>query len=161
MSYFVVDCIGKSGGLALMWKNEMKAQIQNYSQRHINAILQCGSSATEWKFTGFYGNPEVAKRPEAWALLRHLSKLLPDPWLCLGDFNEIISETEKSSSSVWPRRQMSAFKQALDEWGLYDLGFIGPRYTWCNGRSGGNHTERDLTELWRPEDGVLYLMVFW
>jgi len=39
---------------------------------------------------------------------------------------------------------MSTFKQALDECGLYDLGFIGPRYTWCNGRSGENHTRERL-----------------
>jgi hypothetical protein len=29
---FVVDCIGKSGGLALLWETEVQANIQNYSR---------------------------------------------------------------------------------------------------------------------------------
>jgi hypothetical protein len=33
---FVVDCKGRSGGLALFWKEELQVVIQNYSMRHIN-----------------------------------------------------------------------------------------------------------------------------
>jgi hypothetical protein len=39
---------------------------------------------------------------------------------------------------------MFAFQQALDESGLADLGFSRPRFTWCNGRSGGHHTRERL-----------------
>jgi hypothetical protein len=35
----VVDCVGKSGGLALLWTNEVGVVIQNYSCRHINATI--------------------------------------------------------------------------------------------------------------------------
>ena len=34
---FVVDNIGRSGGLALFWNKEVDVEIKNYSQRHINA----------------------------------------------------------------------------------------------------------------------------
>jgi hypothetical protein len=37
---FVVDCVGKSGGLALLWGDEIVVEIQNYSLRHINGIIQ-------------------------------------------------------------------------------------------------------------------------
>jgi hypothetical protein len=56
----------------------------------------------EWKFTGFYGHPEVIHRPASWALLCHLSGIAPKPWLCVGDFNEILSNSEKSNSSFRP-----------------------------------------------------------
>ncbi|GLT55031.1 hypothetical protein SLA2020_281850 [Shorea laevis] len=36
---FVVDCIGRSGGLALFWNNSIELEIYNYSLRHINAII--------------------------------------------------------------------------------------------------------------------------
>jgi hypothetical protein len=39
-----VDCVGKSGGLALLWGDETKVEIQNYSQRHINGIVRRGKS---------------------------------------------------------------------------------------------------------------------
>jgi hypothetical protein len=130
---FVVDSIGKSGGLALMWNLDNVVQIQNYSRWNINAVIQTDSTAKEWKFSGFYGHPEVAKRPGSWALLRHLAVLAPVPWLCVGDFNEITFANEKSSRTYRPRGQMQAFRSALA-----DLGFHGPKFTWYNGRSEGD-----------------------
>jgi hypothetical protein len=82
---FVVDCHGRSGGLALLWNSETNIEIQNFSRRHINAIVHDAHTGKAWKFTGFYGNPEPAKRSESWAILRHLSKCCPVPWLCVGD----------------------------------------------------------------------------
>jgi len=65
--------------------------IQNYSRRHINAIVQLGSDARPWKFSWFYCHHESAKRPEAWSLMRLLARRQPEPWLYIGDFNEILS----------------------------------------------------------------------
>jgi exonuclease III len=36
---FVVDSVGRSGGLALLWDDDTELEIQNYSRRHINAFL--------------------------------------------------------------------------------------------------------------------------
>jgi exonuclease III len=36
---FCVDCVGRSGGLILMWKDNFNVVIQNYSRRHINAVI--------------------------------------------------------------------------------------------------------------------------
>jgi hypothetical protein len=53
------------------------------------------NSNMHWKFTGFYGHLNVNKRFEAWELLRFLTNLSSEPWLCLGDFNEVITSSEK------------------------------------------------------------------
>lgn len=87
--------VGKSGGLCLLWKNGVNVTIQNYSRRHINAGVVSEVGGVEWKLTCFYGNPEVTKRKEAWALLRYLSHLSSIPWLCIGNFNEIINLSEQ------------------------------------------------------------------
>ena len=44
---------------------------------------------------GFYGEPKIARRFEAWNKLRNLNTHLETPWLCVGDFNEIIRLDEK------------------------------------------------------------------
>lgn len=82
-----------------MWKEDANVQIQNYSRRQISAVMNSSKSDKEWRFTGFYGNPEVAKQLESWALLRCLSRMVPNPWLYVGDFNEIISTSKKFSST--------------------------------------------------------------
>ncbi|XP_059436777.1 uncharacterized protein LOC132169841 [Corylus avellana] len=55
----VVDCVGKSGGLALLWTETIEVEVQNYSSRHINAKVSTKPSMGWWKFTGFYGHPEA------------------------------------------------------------------------------------------------------
>ena len=69
---FVVNSIGRSGGLALMWKEDCNLVIQNYSRRHIKALVKSPEEGIEWKLTGFYGNLEVARRHELWNLLNFL-----------------------------------------------------------------------------------------
>lgn len=36
---FVVDCVRRSGGLVLFWKDDIEVEIQNFSRRHINAKM--------------------------------------------------------------------------------------------------------------------------
>jgi len=142
-SVFTVDCKGRSGGLILLWKKEIEVEIQNYSRRHINAVIQCSNEDPKWKFTRFYGHPDANRRREAWSLLRCLPKFSPEPWLCIGDFNAITSCVEKYSSSFRPSSHNFDFQQALADCHLVDLGFHGPKYTWTNGRCGSESS--DLT----------------
>jgi hypothetical protein len=37
---FVVNSVGKSGGLALLWNEDAGLEIQNYSRRHIHATIK-------------------------------------------------------------------------------------------------------------------------
>jgi hypothetical protein len=140
---FVVDSIGRSGGLAWLWNLETKVEVQNFSRRHINATVLDDKTGKLWNFTGFYGNMETARRSESWAILRFLAKINPAPWLCVGDFNEITNVGEKSSSSYKPPRQMQEFKKVLEDCQLLDLGFEGPRFTWCNDRYGASDFTRE------------------
>jgi hypothetical protein len=50
---FMVDSVGRSGGLVLLWKEDVNLNIQNYSRRHINALVKMGGGDLEWKFTCF------------------------------------------------------------------------------------------------------------
>lgn len=59
------------------------------------------------------------------------------PWVCAGDFNEILYAHEKAGMAVRSQRQMDGFRQVLSTCDLADLGFEGPAFTWCNGRTGG------------------------
>lgn len=57
-----MDCVGKSGGLALLWKEDVGLEIQNYSRRHIHAIVKNSIGGQSWKFIAFYGHPDASKR---------------------------------------------------------------------------------------------------
>ena len=65
-----------------------------------------------------------ATSPCTWAL----------PWVCLGDFNEILSLDEKNGGIPRQVTPMLSFRHTLLQCGLVDLGFKGYRFTWRNGR---------------------------
>jgi hypothetical protein len=68
----------------------------------------------------------------------------PEPWLVVGDFNEILSQDEKSGALVRREGQMDLFREALEECYLSDLGYKGPKYTWNNCRQSDNFTKERL-----------------
>ena len=119
----VVDCVGKSGGLALLWGDEMEVEIQNYSRCHINATISSPNTQLAWKFTGFYGNLKAGKRGELWDLLRYLYTINPAPWVCIGDFNGILNLSEKWGGNERQRDLTEAFQSTLEDCKLMDLGY--------------------------------------
>jgi hypothetical protein len=76
---FVVECVRKSGRLALQWESNCDVEIQNFTRHHINAVIQSPMVVEPWKFSGFYGHSEVTKRHESWNLLQHLVIIPPEP----------------------------------------------------------------------------------
>ncbi|XP_040988956.1 uncharacterized protein LOC121236574 [Juglans microcarpa x Juglans regia] len=131
---FVVPCEGRSGGLALMWKNEMSLCIKSYSLFHIDAKLEDPSKGILWKFTRVYGNPITERRRETWELIRHLKEPQDIPWLVCGDFNEVLCIDEKLGGRQRQERLMNAFRKVLNDCHLFDLGFQGLKYTWSSTR---------------------------
>ena len=91
---FVIPSVGRSGGLAMIWKEEVNLHIQTYTQNHIDAIIY-SNMGSAWRITGFYGQPDANRRHETWSLLRNLHSRYTMPWLCIGDYNEILSLQEK------------------------------------------------------------------
>lgn len=130
---FYVDSKQASGGLALFWNNNIKVRIESYSSRHIDSIISNTTVDTPWRFTGLYGNPITSQRHHSWQLLRRLDSMNNLAWLCVGDFNEIVDQSEKQGGSERNHRQMKIFKQSIDDCGLCDLGYTGNKFTWSKG----------------------------
>lgn len=92
--YVAVDVQGRSGGLALMWKNKEGCRVTKITRNYIDFEVtneQIGS----WRYTGFYGFPERQRRYESWEMLRDLARKSTLPWCVIGDFNDMMFETEK------------------------------------------------------------------
>ena len=125
-----VDNIGSKGGLAMLWGEEVKLDIQTFSQSHIDCLVDSGAEYGWWHLTGFYCNLETSKRKESWDTMKHLGTTSSLPWLVIGDFNEIMSMSEKEGGSTRPRQQLASFVETINLCGLRDIGFVGPRFTW-------------------------------
>jgi hypothetical protein len=54
------------------------------------------------------------------------------PWICWGDFNEVLSRDEYLEPRDRSDAQLLAFRDCLQDCDLGDLGYDGPKYTWTN-----------------------------
>lgn len=58
-----------------------------------------------WRFTGFYGQLDISKWEETWQVLEAFGSHNNSPWLCIGNYNEILSNSEKlGGQSCWKDR---------------------------------------------------------
>ncbi|KAK2656633.1 hypothetical protein Ddye_009685 [Dipteronia dyeriana] len=85
-----------------------------------------------------------------------MSKL---PWVCMGDFNDVCYDSEKSGSFRKNWSAMSDFREAMENSQLEDIGFQGPKYTWSNKKYGnGLIMERLDMGLCNKEWKTLFLV---
>lgn len=137
---------GLSGGLLLLWMQDINASLRSYSKGHIDVSVQEKDWA--WRFTGIYGNPVRNLHKETWTLMRRLWDHSDLPWVLGGDFNEITDNHEKIGGIDRNEAEMRNFRDTIDDCGLMDPGFSGPMFTWYN-----NHVPQDL--IWARLDRFL------
>jgi hypothetical protein len=58
------------------------------------------------------------------------------PWLCIGDFNYVLSQSEKLGRRLVNNSSTRNFRSFVDQLGMINLGFAGSPFTWCNNRQG-------------------------
>ncbi|KAI9187395.1 hypothetical protein LWI28_027648 [Acer negundo] len=146
-------CVGFSGGLLLLWRDSCSVNVLSFSLGHIDArvVMENGYC---WRFIGFYGDPNPNKIVFLWNLLRRLKEMDDLPWVCGGDFNELLSVHDKVGGLLKSFIGMSNFRQAIEECNLSDLGYTGPRHTWNNKREGKSNIRERIDmflakEKWR------------
>ena len=125
---FVVPREARGGGLVLFWRDTMAITVEGFDKYHIDVIINKNTDLA-WRFTGFYGEPETQRRHESWNLLRRLHRKFQIPWLCAGDFNELLRSDEKMGGNRRSHNQMQLFREAVDACSFLDLGFSGPKFT--------------------------------
>jgi exonuclease III len=84
----------RSGGLAIFWRRGINLHVRGISCLYIDADVT-EEDGFLWRLTRFYGEPSTEKKYLSWKALRILNAAQRRPWLCLGDFNEILLACEK------------------------------------------------------------------
>ncbi|XP_019163494.1 PREDICTED: uncharacterized protein LOC109159838 [Ipomoea nil] len=126
---FKVDSVRRKGGLCLLWRRNNCARLLNYSQNHIDLEVSL-PNGRPWRLTCFYGYPNRDRRRASWDFLRSLKGASDLPWVVLGDFNDILMQSEKRGRLPHPNGLLEGFGDALDDCGLMTLPMVGYPFTW-------------------------------
>ncbi|KAL1151423.1 hypothetical protein V6Z11_A09G040900, partial [Gossypium hirsutum] len=128
-----VNSEGRSGGLALMWKEGTNVSIQSYSKHQIDSIVNLENNKI-MRVTGFYEHANPSLRNNSWDILRRVGDSVREDWV---DFNAILNDAEKEGGRTGVRAQMHDFKAVMDDLALVDIKPDSGWFTWVNNRSGG------------------------
>ena len=135
---FVVPLRRRSGGLWLMWNDDLDITVHTASFHLILATATIRSTSQKFSLVCIYGDPYHRQTSSIWnqiATFVYDSENLP--MLCMGDMNDLLYDTEKNTPVI-NRSRLNAFQSLVKSCGLFDLGYSGPAYTWTNKRFSSN-----------------------
>jgi len=116
----------------MLWRKELNIQCLGVLKYFIDVEIR-GDEV--WRFTGIYGEPKWDQKHLTWEALRSLyGGGVSMPWLAIGDFNEILYHHEKEGGRTRAQVHLQAFRDALMDCELDDIGFLGDGFTWQRGR---------------------------
>ncbi|KAI5336490.1 hypothetical protein L3X38_015758 [Prunus dulcis] len=141
---FTVDAEGLSGGLGLWWNFNVKVEILSATKNMIDTIVTNASDSSLARVSWVYGPPHYRDKARFWDSLDRFSWNNNTPWLCTGDFNELLWQHEKSGGNPILHSTPRCLQRFMDSNSLLDLGYIGQRFTWQNNHVDGSFIQERI-----------------
>ncbi|KAG5530598.1 hypothetical protein RHGRI_025530 [Rhododendron griersonianum] len=132
-----VDPEGLAGGIALWWNKDISVDVEFANKNLVHTVLSDNADSSCWAATFVYGCPSYAGKEKVWNELREIANSEILPWLCIGDFNQVLNAGDKFGGNTPDQGRIRAFHDMLNDCGLVDLECKGPRFTWRNKRTDG------------------------
>ncbi|KAH7863578.1 hypothetical protein Vadar_019378 [Vaccinium darrowii] len=112
--------------------------VEEANKNFIHVTVTERANSFYWEATFVYGCPSRAGRVKVWEDIKNLARLIHLPWLCVGDFNQVLNVGDNIGGHVHSQVSISAFHKLISDSGLVELKYKGPKFTWRNNRSGDN-----------------------
>ena len=94
----------------------------------------------------------MAERHKTWDMLKFIKASSHLPWVCMGDFNEVLIREEHKGVQERSLAQIAGFWEMVDVCGLYDLGYEGRDWTFEKKVSGGSFCRVRLDRVLATSD---------
>lgn len=133
-SMFTIEPVGIAGGLAIMWDEEVKVEVEGSTGELINVKCTDLHRGDLMRISFLHASTKFQERLRHWRDVKNSNYLSPLPWLCIGDFNEILYHWEKVGCREVDRYRIAAFRSFIDDCSLMDIESKGCTYTWANNR---------------------------
>ncbi|XP_029146874.1 uncharacterized protein [Arachis hypogaea] len=124
----IVDAVGHKGGIWFLSTN-LKFSCKILWAMNQCVTLEIDGGGRRWICSAVYGSPQATNRVELWSHLLDIGLCIQDPWVVVGDFNDILSVHEVKGGNFYSNRS-SIFASTLDSCGLFYLTTSGRRFTW-------------------------------
>ncbi|KAI0522317.1 hypothetical protein KFK09_004689 [Dendrobium nobile] len=132
---FLAPSEGLSGGILFRWRKDVAIfNVKEVSSQVVVGNLEVLNRKC-WLVSTVYGSRNSVDRKLLWEKLENLNTGNL-PAVIGGDFNCILSQEEKRGGKKFTfsqgARDMKGFMNNND---FHEIGFVGPKFTWCNNKS--------------------------
>lgn len=127
-----------AGGLTLLWKENVNIEVLSSSNNLIDTIVTFEGKPFFASF--IYGDTNILNRRQFWDQLITTNEARSGPWFVTGDFNDIISNEEKTGGPARPEGSFTDLRTFFSEGDLYDIQSSGDPLSWRGKR--GDHLVR-------------------
>jgi hypothetical protein len=131
-----VAATGTSGGLVLSWRPGIDLECFVLNKNNITAWCYSDPPTSPWILSCVYGPSNRCDRRAFWDSFAAIGESFEASWLCIGDFNSILVQSDKQGGRPVAGSSHCPFKRFIDHFGMIDLGFAGNPFTWSNNRQG-------------------------
>lgn len=162
-----VEAVGMSGGIWVLWQSSVHIDV---TWTHPQFILLTFEDAHKGNhnIAIVYGSPSRTLRQKLWKDLGNSKGSVNYPWIALGDFNFVTSKEEVSNANSYSDQRSKSFNDWINDEGLIDHGYTGPRFTWTRGNNTnsfrGARLDRGLCSVdWLnsfPDSNITHLPAF-
>lgn len=148
-NHFIVNCNteggGRSGGLALIWHNDVQLHITNFNNMLIEFYVLDSFNNNTWYASGLYGYPTQSNKHITCETIKNLYNSYHNKkWLLFGDFNLYLNSSEKLGGKNIDYKHCNLFNSTLNDCDLLDLGYHGNKFTWANNQESDHHIKERL-----------------
>ncbi|KAI0502711.1 hypothetical protein KFK09_017668 [Dendrobium nobile] len=135
--YFLLPSEGLSGGITVFWRSDLASFfVLKTSDQCVIGDLNVFNKGV-WMISIVYASKETLKRKHLWEVVQEASNR-DIPSIVGGDFNCILAQEDKKGGKRFKINEGSLdMLKFMHENDYHEVGFVGPRYTWCNNKSGG------------------------
>ncbi|KAI9112471.1 hypothetical protein K1719_016394 [Acacia pycnantha] len=98
------------------------------NEQFVHCRVWCGGENV--LFTAVYASPNEQKRRELWEILQGMATDIEEPWMCVGDYNEIRSPLEQKGGGRVSESRCDRFNEWIQRCNLIDVEAKGPFFTW-------------------------------
>lgn len=142
--YINVPPVTKWGGLLLLWKTGLDLEPIIVNSNVSSIFVYLDPPHNPWLLKFVYCPTQHSRKNLFWENMNNAANRHNGPMLAIGDFNSILSQTDKYGGRSFVCTSIAnGLRDYMEKQEMVDLGFHGPKYTWTNNRFGlGNIRDR-------------------
>jgi len=130
--------IGFKGGLLLAWKPGVDLECFQTNANIISAWCYSDLHNHPWMLSCIYGSLYAFNKSQFWNNMMKLGENFNGPWLCIDDFNMILSQQDKMRGLPYASSFTNYFHDFVNSNGMVDFKFTRNHFTWSNHWDGHN-----------------------